>query len=66
MTGGSMGTGQATEAVRLACLQLKLRLAPCRETMGLPDTALSAKDWASVVQMAAANTIDLSSEYVSV
>ncbi len=41
MTGGSMGTGQATEAVRLACLELKMRLSPCRGTLGLPDTVLS-------------------------
>ena len=62
MTGGSMGTGQATEAVRLACLQLKLRLSPCRDTLGLPDTVLEEDDWKSLIASAAGNMVDLSSE----
>ena len=47
----------------MACLALKLRLAPCRETLGLPDTVLSAEDWKTVIASASDNTIDLASAY---
>lgn len=47
----------------MACLALKLRLAPCRETLGLPDTVLSAEDWKAVIASASDNTIDLASAY---
>jgi xanthine dehydrogenase/oxidase len=64
MTGGSMGTGQATEAVRVACLKLKLRLSPCRETLGLSDGVLSTADWKSLTASASENTIDLACSYM--
>ena len=55
---------QATEAVRMACLALKLRLAPCREHLGLSDGALALKDWQTLAATAAGFAVDLASECV--
>merc|ERR1711871_278883 len=67
MTGGSVGTGAATEAARLAALQLKLRLAPVREEMKLSNNNLKTKlmdeaDWIKLIGMADASGIDLAAE----
>ena len=57
LTGGSMTTGSVCEAVRLACLKLRRRLAPVRESMARPDAS-----WTDVTSAALAAQVDLCGE----
>ena len=63
VTGGSVSTGSASQAVRLACLQLRRRFAPVLESLG-PDVLEKSrqgdlKSWVQICSSAQGAGIDM-------
>ena len=63
VTGGSVSTGSASQAVRLACLQLRRRLAPVLESLG-PDVVKKSREgdveaWKEICKSAQGAGVDM-------
>tara|TARA_B110000208_G_scaffold17848_2_gene21582 strand:+ start:14907 stop:15881 length:975 start_codon:yes stop_codon:yes gene_type:complete len=63
MTGGSVSTGSAAEAVRVACLKLKLRLAPFKDALWKAAVMTEEPGWKAIVAAASSSGMSFAAEH---